>query len=186
MSTYFHNLQEAFKLYAFSFLFLIFKKAESISTEIPLELRKQLFNLRELVLLQKNCTTNEGADVLREAISVFAGHGVMEEFSSLPRIFRDVVVNEQWEGPRNLLLTQIFRDIQRVSDWYSPAEFVASILDGTSEEKKYKFSLQLEDLLQRPVLGEVNDVSIDAAIEWDDFCSSIFKVYQEIALKEIE
>ncbi|MED3574973.1 hypothetical protein [Cytobacillus praedii] len=43
-------------------------------------LRKQLFNLRELVLLQKICATNEGADVLREAISVFAGNGVMEEF----------------------------------------------------------------------------------------------------------
>lgn len=38
-------------------------------------LRKQLFNLRELVLLQKICATNEGADVLREAISVFAGNG---------------------------------------------------------------------------------------------------------------
>ncbi|WP_102275234.1 acyl-CoA dehydrogenase family protein [Cytobacillus massiliigabonensis] len=175
----------AFKIYDL-FLSLEQPLNPGISTDVPLELRKQLFNLRELILLQKICTTNEGADVLREAISVFAGHGVMEEFSSLPRIFRDVVVNEQWEGPRNLLLTQIFRDIQKVSDWYSPAEFVASILNGASEEKKKNFSIQLKEILQRPVLGEVNDDSIDAAIEWDEFCTAIFREYQEIALKELE
>ncbi|MED3553750.1 hypothetical protein [Cytobacillus praedii] len=142
--------------------------------------------MRELVLLQKNCATNEGADVLREAISVFAGHGGMEEFSSLQRIFRDVVVKERWERPRNLLLTQIYRDIQRVSGWYSPEAFVASVLDGASQEEIKKFNEQLEDLLERPVIGEVSEASIDAAIEWDSFCTSFFKAYQEMALKEIE
>ncbi|MFE8697483.1 acyl-CoA dehydrogenase family protein [Cytobacillus sp. FJAT-53684] len=175
----------AFKIYDL-FLKLEQPLNPGISTDKPLELRKQLFNLRELVLLQKICATSEGADVLREAISVFAGHGVMEEFSSLPRIFRDVVVNEQWEGPRNLLLTQIYRDIQRVSEWYSPAEFVASILQGASQEEINKFSSQLEDLLQRPVLGDVSDASIMAASEWDTFCSAFFKAYQEIARAEVE
>lgn len=175
----------AFKIYDL-FLKLEQPLNPGISTDKPLEIRKQLFNLRELVLLQKICATNEGAEVLREAISVFAGHGVMEEFSSLPRIFRDVVVNEQWEGPRNLLLTQIYRDIQRVTDWYSPAEFVASVLHGATKEEITRFTVQLEDLLQRPVLGEVDDASIEAAAEWDTFCSMFFKTYQKIALLEIE
>jgi alkylation response protein AidB-like acyl-CoA dehydrogenase len=175
----------AFKLYD---LFLKLEKPlnPGIKSDHPIEKRKQLFNLRELILLQKICVTNEGAEVLREAISVFAGHGVMEEFSSLPRIFRDVVVNEQWEGPRNLLLTQIYRDIQRVSEWYSPAKFVGSVLDGASKETIKGFSLQLEDLLQRPVLGEVNEGSLEAAVEWDAFCDSFFKAYQEVALTEIK
>jgi alkylation response protein AidB-like acyl-CoA dehydrogenase len=174
----------AFKIYD---LFLRLEKPlnPGIKSDHPIDVRKQLFNLRELVLLQKICATNEGAEILREAISVFAGHGVMEEFSSLPRIFRDVVVNEQWEGPRNLLLTQIYRDLQRVSDWYAPAEFVASVLEGVSRETINKFSEQLEDLLQRPVLGEVNEASMEAAIEWDAFCDSFFKTYQEVALAEI-
>lgn len=120
-----------------------------------------------------------------EAISVFAGHGVMEEFSSVPRIFRDVVVNEQWEGPRNLLLTQIYRDIGRVVDWYPPSEFVGSVLKGSSKDRIDQFSAQLEDLLQRPVLGEVNELSMESAMEWDAFCHSFFKAYQEVALAEI-
>ncbi|WP_423800416.1 acyl-CoA dehydrogenase family protein [Neobacillus sp. SAB-20_R2A] len=175
----------AFKIYN---LFLQLDKPlnPGIKSDHPIEVRKKLFNLRELVLLQKICATNEGAEILREAISVFAGHGVMEEFSSLPRIFRDVVVNEQWEGPRNLLLTQIYRDLGRVSDWYSPAEFVASVLEGAAAETIKKFSDQIEDLLGRPVLGEVSEASMEAAAEWDLFCDSFFKIYQQTALKEIE
>lgn len=175
----------AFKIYD---LFLRLEKPlnPGIDFDQPIEVRKQLFNLRELVLLQKICATNEGAEVLREAISVFAGHGVMEEFSALPRIFRDVVVNEQWEGPRNLLLTQIYRDLQRVADWYSPSDFVHNVLKGASQESISQFSNQLEDLLQRSVLGEVSDASMKAAEDWDSFCNSFFKAYQEAALAEIE
>ena len=42
--------------------------------------------------------TNRGiANVV--GISIFGGHGVIEDFSALPRIFRDAMVNELWEGP---------------------------------------------------------------------------------------
>jgi alkylation response protein AidB-like acyl-CoA dehydrogenase len=174
----------AFKIYD---LFLKLEKPlnPGINADQPIEIRKRLFNLRELILLQKICTTNEGAEILREAISVFAGHGVMEEFSALPRIFRDVVVNEQWEGPRNLLLTQIFRDLQRVAEWYPPADFVESVLEGASPESIRFFSEKLEELLQSPVLGEVSKESMEAAVEWDAFCDSFFKTFQKVALTEI-
>lgn len=175
----------AFKIYDL-FLRLDQPLNAGIPKDEPLELRKQLFNLRELVLLQKICATNEGAEVLRDAISVFGGHGVMEEFSSLPRIFRDVVVNEQWEGPRNLLLSQIYRDIERVTDWYPPAEFVKNILQGAAEETITKFSNQLTDLLQKPVCGEVSEESMEAAEEWDTFCDSFFKAYQSAAREEVQ
>lgn len=175
----------SFKIYEL-FLRLDQPLNAGIPVDQPLELRKQLFNLRELVLLQKICATNEGAEVLRDAISVFAGHGVMEEFSSLPRIFRDVVVNEQWEGPRNLLLNQIYRDIQRVADWYPPSDFIANVLAGANEDTIAKFSEQLTSLLQLPVCGEVSEASIEAAEEWDKFCDNFFKAYQEVALEELK
>jgi alkylation response protein AidB-like acyl-CoA dehydrogenase len=173
-----------FKIYD---LFLKLEKPlnPGIKSEHPMEIRKKLFNLRELVLFQKICATNEGANVLREAISIFGGHGVMEEFSSLPRIFRDVVVNEQWEGPRNLLLTQIYRDLQRVADWYTPVEFVRNVLEGASQKTIDYYSIQLVDLLQKPVLGKVDDASMEAANEWDAFCDAFFKEYQSVALHEI-
>lgn len=174
----------AFKIFD---LFLQLEKPlnPGIKSDKPLEIRKKLFNLRELILLQKITATKEGGEVLRDAISMYAGHGVMEEFSSLPRIFRDVIVNEQWEGPRNLLLTQIYRDIQRVCDWYSPAEFVGSVLEGAPSEQIDDFAEKLADLLGRPVLGEICDGALEAADEWDKFCDSFFKAFQASALKEV-
>lgn len=174
----------AFKIYDL-FLRLDQPLHPGLKSERPLEERMQLFNLRELVLLQKICATNDGAEVLRDAISIYGGHGVMEDFSSLPRLFRDIVVNEQWEGPRNLILTQIYRDISRVVDWYPPAQFVSSILSGATQKEIDHFTERLTALLQKPVLGEVSMESMDAAEEWDHFCDSFFKAYQRIALAEI-
>jgi len=34
---------------------------------------------------------------------------------------------------QNVLLTQIHRDLQKVSDWYTPADFVRNILAGYDE-----------------------------------------------------
>ncbi|MED1865216.1 acyl-CoA dehydrogenase family protein [Fictibacillus nanhaiensis] len=174
----------AFKIYD-----LFMKLDKPLNPGIPkdqqLELRKELFNLRELILLQKICATNEGAEVLRDAISIFGGHGVMEEFSSLPRIFRDVVVNEQWEGPRNLLLTQIYRDLERVLEWYPASEFVKSVLQGASDKIIQRFSEQLTELMEKPVCGEISELSIQSADEWDTFCDEFFKAYQSVAREEV-
>lgn len=97
------------------------------------------------------------------------------------------------------LVTQISRDlirivfekkvdrvISRVADWHPPSDFVKNVLDDASQETIQTFSEQLEDLLQRPVLGEVSEGSMEAAMEWDAFCSSFFKAYQEVALAVIK
>ncbi|MCH8275558.1 MAG: acyl-CoA dehydrogenase, partial [Armatimonadetes bacterium] len=93
-----------------------------------IDTRKRKFRLRILIMLQKIVTIRDSIDSLHLAMSIFAGHGVMECFSALPRLLRDAMINEQWEGPRNLLLNQIHHDLQRVSDWYPAAEFAADIL----------------------------------------------------------
>ena len=71
-------------------------------------MQKRRFDLRELIIIQKMIATYEAVDVTRKAMSIFSGHGVIEDFISFPRIYRDGAVNELWEGPRNVLLMQIF------------------------------------------------------------------------------
>jgi len=41
---------------------------------------------------------------------------MIKDFSALPRMYHDPIVNEAWEGPRNLPLTQIHRDLRRVKE----------------------------------------------------------------------
>ena len=85
-------------------------------------------------MLQKITVAWDAVDQLRMAMSIFGGHGVMEDFSSLPRLYRDAAVNELWEGPRNVLLSQIHRDLQQVQAVIRPAEFVGNLLAGADND----------------------------------------------------
>ena len=45
-----------------------------------------------------------------EAILLLGGNGTIETFSILPRLYRDSIVIETWEGTHNTLALQIARD----------------------------------------------------------------------------
>ena len=49
------------------------------------------------------------------AIETLGGNGAIESFSVLPRLLRDNVVYENWEGTHNTLVAQTVRDMQRAS-----------------------------------------------------------------------
>jgi hypothetical protein len=95
------------------------------------------------------------------------------------------MVNELWEGPRNVLLTQIYRDLQRAARWYDPAGFVADTLKGVPREKVEQLSSTLKRLLAAPVLATPGPEALRAAGEWEEFCDGFFRAYQEQALEEV-
>jgi acyl-CoA dehydrogenase len=70
--------------------------------------RRMLLNLNK-VWTSETCTTG-----VRWAIEILGGNGAIEEFSVLPRLLRDSVVMEAWEGGHNVLYSQILRDAQRM------------------------------------------------------------------------
>lgn len=160
--------------------------APGLATDEPLELKKKRFNVRQLVMLQKIMVTAEGNDMSRLGISILGGHGVMEDFSCLPRLLRDGLVNELWEGPRNVLLTQMHRDFQRVSDWYPPEDFAANLLEGAEDSVVKEHAAELRELLAVPHLFGLDEKTIKTCERWDDFCTRLFRAYQELALAPTE
>jgi alkylation response protein AidB-like acyl-CoA dehydrogenase len=48
-----------------------------------------------------------------QGIEVLGGNGAIETFSVLPRLLRDSIVTENWEGTHNTLQMQIMRDMQK-------------------------------------------------------------------------
>lgn len=52
-------------------------------------------------------------DVVNHGIEVLGGNGAIESFSVLPRLLRDNVVYENWEGSHNVLRAQVMRDCAR-------------------------------------------------------------------------
>lgn len=68
---------------------------------------------RFVVNLNKYRTSIAATEVVRRGIEVLGGNGAMENFSPLPRLLRDAVIYEAWEGAHNTLIAQAVRDCRR-------------------------------------------------------------------------
>ncbi|HEY5265414.1 MAG TPA: acyl-CoA dehydrogenase family protein [Acidimicrobiales bacterium] len=69
---------------------------------------------RFLVNANKYVTSIAATDVVHQAIEVLGGNGTIEDFSPLPRLYRDAIVFESWEGTHNVLCAQVHRDCIRL------------------------------------------------------------------------
>ncbi len=179
------TIAATFKLYQ-EFLTLPGGLKGGLATDETEEAKRKRFDVRELIMLQKIAASWDCTDVIRTAMSIFGGHGVMEDFSSLPRLFRDSAINELWEGPRNVLLTQMHRDFQRASSWYTPSQFVRNILHGTAEKRISSLGAEMDELIAHPSLFTMDDKTMEVCRRWDTFCHELFHAYQDAALEEIE
>jgi hypothetical protein len=109
----------------------------------------------------------------------------MEDFSHIPRLYRDALVNELWEGPKNVLLTQVHRDLQRAAKWYKPEAFVADLLKGAPQEVIDQLGKECGELIAYPHFAETNAAAIAAARRWKKMCIELTHAYQEVALSEV-
>ena len=69
--------------------------------------------LRVATNLAKMRSCQHSHRVVLTAIELLGGNGAIESFSVLPRLLRDNVVYENWEGTHNTLVAQTVRDFQR-------------------------------------------------------------------------
>ncbi|MBL4659971.1 MAG: acyl-CoA dehydrogenase family protein [Alcanivoracaceae bacterium] len=74
-----------------------------------------LLILRMRANINKYFTASRSVQHIHHCIDVLAGNGAIESFSPLPRLLRDAIVYENWEGTHNTLRMQILRDIHRYS-----------------------------------------------------------------------
>ncbi len=69
---------------------------------------------RVAVNLNKTATAVLAHDAVNRGIEILGGNGAIESFSILPRLLRDNVVYETWEGTHNVLRAQVLRDCLRL------------------------------------------------------------------------
>ncbi|MFX0066485.1 MAG: acyl-CoA dehydrogenase family protein [Candidatus Hermodarchaeota archaeon] len=150
-----------------------------------LDERKRRFRLRELIMLQKIVVADEAPAMTRLAISFFGGHGIMEDFLSLPRFHRDSLVMELWEGPRSVLLTQIHRDFSRVTDWYSADEFVRDLLEGADASIVEPLAAEFLRIMSHESLLVDDEETLRICRDWEKLSNKLFNAYQDQALREL-
>ena len=65
---------------------------------------------RIAVMINKYRTAVSSTANARDGIEVLGGNGTIDDFSPLPRLYRDAMVVESWEGTHNTLCAQVVRD----------------------------------------------------------------------------
>ena len=64
------------------------------------------------VMINKYRTAVASTACARDGIELLGGNGTIEDFSVLPRLYRDAIVVESWEGTHNTLCAQVLRDFR--------------------------------------------------------------------------
>lgn len=146
----------------------------------------QRFALRELILLQKIYASKEAVDQLRLAISLFGGHGAIEDFSAIPRLFRDSLVNELWEGPRNVLLTQIYRDLLRLRKTVSLETILVAMFPHLSEADVRQYGLRIDAIMAENILDAPTPSNKMAARNWESIWEELFLSFQLAVVEPFE
>jgi alkylation response protein AidB-like acyl-CoA dehydrogenase len=83
---------------------------------------------RTAVTLTKFLCSSDAGLVVHHAIEILGGNGTIEDFSPLPRLYREVPVQESWEGPHNTLMAQVLRDALRSKMAYALLEGAEHLL----------------------------------------------------------
>lgn len=68
---------------------------------------------RLLLNVVKYRTTSRASQTIHQAMEVMGGNAAIEDFSVLPRLYRDAFVYENWEGTHNTIAMQVLRDIAK-------------------------------------------------------------------------
>ncbi len=87
---------------------------------------------RFLVNTSKYAASSCAAHVVRDGIEILGGNGTIEDFSILPRLYRDSIVYESWEGTHNVLVAQVLRDLGRLDLLGVVADRLDALIAGGS------------------------------------------------------
>lgn len=138
--------------------------------------------LRLAINLNKYRSALLAHDVIVQAIEMLGGNGTIEDFSILPRLLRDNIVYENWEGTHNVLLAQAQRDIRRYGFDQAFLTVVGQLFQGLSDKDLQQAGLeQLEKLAAE--LAEVMAMDeLTAAIYFRPLMNRLTDLYYAAAL----
>jgi hypothetical protein len=95
------------------------------------------------------------------------------------------MINELWEGPRNVLLTQIYRDMQRAASWYPVKQCINDLLYNADscviDDVTAAFDRCLSSNFIYP--GQDND---ELCLLWEEAVHKLLHEFQNCALHEVE
>ncbi|PIQ43026.1 MAG: acyl-CoA dehydrogenase [Gammaproteobacteria bacterium CG11_big_fil_rev_8_21_14_0_20_46_22] len=105
--------------------------------------------LRLLANLNKYLSAKLSVEHIHHCLDVLAGNGAIETFSAMPRLFRDSIVCENWEGTHNTLFMQTLRDCLKLDIDRVFSSYVESELAKLYDPRKAAIEIALAKFVQQ-------------------------------------
>jgi alkylation response protein AidB-like acyl-CoA dehydrogenase len=141
---------------------------------------------RLLVNVNKYVTSIVATEVVHRAIEVLGGNGTIEDFSALPRLYRDAIVFESWEGTHNVLCAQAWRDCRKLGllgpVFERLCKRLAGLGPGAPDEPATVAGGALERLEARMVRSL--DDEVDGATHFRRLIDRLARAWQAVGLLE--
>ena len=141
---------------------------------------EQIAAHRILVNANKYVTSITATDVVHRGIELLGGNGTIEDFSALPRLYRDAIVYESWEGTHNVLSAQVQRDLGRRGMLDSFAAWLRGQLAGAPGDPGRAAAAALDGL--EPALRATVDDPVRGAFAFRSHLERVVAVVQAAAL----
>jgi alkylation response protein AidB-like acyl-CoA dehydrogenase len=98
---------------------------------------------RLLVNINKYWTSVQASLSIRRAQEILGGNGAIEDFSIIPRLYRDALVFESWEGSHNVLCLQAMRDMRKYQLHKHLFAYLEQLLQEITAHSLYDQRLEL-------------------------------------------
>ncbi len=99
--------------------------------------------LRLAINLNKYRSSIQAHQTIVSAIELLGGNGAIESFSILPRLLRDNIVYENWEGTHNVLLAQLQRDIRRYQIDKPFMSIMRDLIENSSQDEQRSEAIEM-------------------------------------------
>ncbi len=90
---------------------------------------------RFLVNANKYITSIAAAAATRMGVEVLGGNGTIEDFSVMPRLLRDNIVYESWEGTHNVLAAQVLKDAGKLGHLANIHDEINTLLSAVPDPR---------------------------------------------------
>ncbi len=135
---------------------------------------------RLLVMMSKMVCTRRATTRVHDAMMILGGNGIEERFSPLPRLLRDAVILETWEGPHGLLCARLMLDIHKYGGSEDPRALVSMLLgEGARDEELAELSSWLER-----VMGTADEVA--RMVDFAAWCEACYDAFGEISWRRAQ
>lgn len=149
---------------------VVFKNISLLDGESPL--------LQILNPLMKYIASSHATWISKQAILLHGGNGILGDFSCLPRIHNDSIINETWEGTHQVISEHVMKAFSRTK---AQTAFYAEIDKNIEGAEKYPFLTYANESFKilKARLQTIYNSNDDAYLEMNrvTICDAIYSLY---------